>query len=43
MMNVWFKMFVIILGVISCLTLIGIIWGYPMIHYALTEEWIYID
>ena len=33
------KTLVLVLGVLSCLTVIGIIWGVPMINWALGTNW----
>jgi len=34
-----FRVLVLILGFVSCLTFIGILWGIPMIGWALGEQW----
>lgn len=35
---VWFRTLVLILGFISCLTIIGMIWGIPLMSYALDKN-----
>lgn len=35
----WFRTLVLFLGVLSCLTLVGVIWGVPMIGWALDRDW----
>ena len=35
-----YKVLVLILGVLSCCTIIGIFWGMPMIGWALDRNWV---